>query len=250
MKRFFAFFLIIFLFLNISIVNAANEWWSCELQWKIDECNSALKRYIRGDGTFITPGASLREIEDFVCLQDAPEKRVFQIALWENHKIIDEEMDKYLAALSDSKSEYFWKDAKFNYSDWVNHIHEKHAYFKNSFYSACTKSVIDASTCIENVAYTLPEDRPSLWIEAATEFVKGSGGDCYRLSDIKGDIFKSVAYNVLVLNQQQVAQDQKKLYDQEIRTKYDRIVELMMINIWYVERIWMKTPSFTRNTYK
>jgi hypothetical protein len=45
------------------------------------------------------------------------------------------------------------------------------------------------------------------------------------------EIFKDVAYNMLMLNMQQVARDDKKLYDQEIRTKYDKVIDLMMINL-------------------
>jgi CRISPR/Cas system CMR-associated protein Cmr3 (group 5 of RAMP superfamily) len=45
------------------------------------------------------------------------------------------------------------------------------------------------------------------------------------------EIFKQVASNVLALNQQQVARDEKKLYDQELRTKYDGVVKLMMVNL-------------------
>jgi hypothetical protein len=49
--------------------------------------------------------------------------------------------------------------------------------------------------------------------------------------NVKIAIFREVAYNMLVLNQQQVAKDEKKLYDQDIRTKYDRVIDLMMINL-------------------
>ncbi|MDR0772395.1 MAG: hypothetical protein LBF15_05210 [Candidatus Peribacteria bacterium] len=58
-----------------------------------------------------------------------------------------------------------------------------------------------------------------------------------------------MAYNIMLLNQNQVANDEKKLYDQEIRTKYDKVLDLMMINIGYVERIRKKWPSKTKNVY-
>jgi hypothetical protein len=53
----------------------------------------------------------------------------------------------------------------------------------------------------------------------------------------------------MLLNQDQVASDEKKLYDQEIRTKYDKVLDLMMINIGYIERIRKKWPSKTKNVY-
>jgi Skp family chaperone for outer membrane proteins len=42
-----------------------------------------------------------------VCLQDVPERRVFQIAMDKNFREIDEEMDKYLTNLANSKDVYF-----------------------------------------------------------------------------------------------------------------------------------------------
>ena len=61
------------------------------------------------------------------------------------------------------------------------------------------------------------------------------------------EIFNSVAFNIMQLNKAQVSKDQKKLYDHEQRTKYNKLLDIMMINVWYIERIWQKWPSKIKN---
>jgi hypothetical protein len=53
----------------------------------------------------------------------------------------------------------------------------------------------------------------------------------------------------LMLNKQQIKADDKKIYDQWQRKNYDKLLDLMMINIWYIERIWQKWPSKIQNAY-
>jgi len=53
----------------------------------------------------------------------------------------------------------------------------------------------------------------------------------------------------LQLNKAQVSRDQKKLYEQEQRTKYSKLSDLMMINLSYLERIWQKWPSKIKNAH-
>jgi hypothetical protein len=50
------------------------------------------------------------------------------------------------------------------------------------------------------------------------------------------------------LNKLQVSKDEKKLYVQEERMKYDTLLTKFMVNIGYVERIWAKWPSKIKNT--
>jgi len=69
------------------------------------------------------------------------------------------------------------------------------------------------------------------------------------LTKVKVEIFNSVAFNVLQLNKAQVSRDQKKLYEQEQRTKYSKLSDLMMINLSYLERIWQKWPSKIKNAH-
>jgi hypothetical protein len=34
---------------------------------------------------------------------------------------------------------------------------------------------------------------------------------------------------------------------QEERTKYDKLLEIVMVNVWFLERIWKKWPSKTKS---
>jgi hypothetical protein len=47
----------------------------------------------------------------------------------------------------------------------------------------------------------------------------------------KLSVHKQVAYDVLKLNKQQVKKDEDKLYMQEERTKYDKLLEIVMVNV-------------------
>lgn len=225
-------------------------WWvySCNVTSKINECNEALAPFKTKDW-FVSPWASIRTIQDFVCLQDVPEARIFQIILDEEFRKIDDEMDIYFDSLTNSKNFYFWKEAQFSYFDWINHIWDKSRYFKNKFTSSCWEIVSKVGACTINDSYLLPLEKPSVSNNFALDYLEWSKWDCYKLVDIKMQIFNDVAFNILQLNKSQVSKDQKKLYDQEQRTKYNKVTDLMMINLSYIERIWMKWPSKIKNAY-
>lgn len=244
--------LFMFFIFQFSIVNAWNDTSSCDkpnlsIKSKIETCNEAVKPFLSREDWNIIKGSSIRSIEDFVCLQDASESRVFQIVLDTDFTEIDCEMEQYFQSLTNSKNLYFWKDAKFSYFDWINHIWEKSKYFEDLYSSACVKVVDESAEYIENSVYTLDEEKPSVSVSEAREYLKWWWWDCQKLIKLKISIFNNVAFNVLQLNKAQVSKDQKKLYDQEQRTKYSKVLDLMMINLWYIERIRMKWPSKIKN---
>ncbi|MDR2640151.1 MAG: hypothetical protein LBC61_02175 [Candidatus Peribacteria bacterium] len=47
-------------------------------------------------------------------------------------------------------------------------------YFKAEYYKACSDSITDVMECIENPAYSLPEERPSITIAESSQFFEGS----------------------------------------------------------------------------
>jgi hypothetical protein len=73
---------------------------------------------------------------------------------------------------------------------------------------------------------------------------------CTALVKTKLNIYDSIAYDILKLNKAQVAIDEKKKNTQARRWKYDSLLEIIMVNIWYMERIWKKWPSKTPDAYK
>jgi len=246
-------FLLIFVFLLISNLEvfAWNDTPSCDkpnlsIKSKIETCNAAVKPYL-SKNWFISKWSSIRSIEDFVCLQDVPENRVIQIILDTEFTKIDCDMEKYFQSLTNSKNLYFWKWAKLTYFDWVNAIWEKSRYFNDLYINACSNSISQAWDYIKNSLYTLESEQSSVSIDSAKDFLYWSNWACEKLVGIKMEIFNNVAFNILQLNKAQVAKDQKKLYEQEQRTKYSKLADIMMINLSYIERIWQKWPSKIKN---
>jgi hypothetical protein len=50
-----------------------------------------------------------------------------------------------------------------------------------------------------------------------------------------------------MLNKEQIKADDKKIYDQWQRKNYNVLLDIMMINLWYLERIWNKWPMSLAN---
>lgn len=225
---------------------------ACKYSDKIEKCSSAVKSFVWASSKidYITAWSSIKSIEDFPCLQDTPERRAFQIWMDHEFKKIDKEMDEYLDNLYNAKDFYFWSDSeKYTYFEWLNHIWKKTKYFKNNYYKACQQVFKELPECIEDGSISISE--ASEFIKWSTKWDENpwndSSWDCYWLADIKVNIFNEVAYNWLILNQKNVLEDEKKDYTQKQRKKYDKVLDLMMINFWYIERLWRKLPSMTKN---
>lgn len=229
MKKIFLIFLIFSFFYKTSFA----EWCNSSYLSKAEQCIKSQDKN--------------RSIEDFVCIQASNEDVLFQVILDEEFKKIDTKMDEYLEALTNSKNQYAWKWAKLTYFDWINAIWDKSREFKDLYKDACKLSVIESWKCTENIWYTLPEEKSAISNYIAEKCLKWSNWDWYKLIDVKMEIFNSVAFNIMQLNKAQVSKDQKKLYDQEQRTKYNKLLDIMMINVWYIERIWQKWPSKIKN---
>ncbi len=241
MKKIVSLFVIFILFIpSISF-------WACKYSGKISECDSALKGFIWRDKKYIIPWASIKSVEDFPCLQASPERRVFQIAMDENFKEIDKLLEENLWKIYKSKDFYFWKDANYNYKDWVDYIYEQKNIFLNKYYEACQKSLEESAECLENAAYSDASKRDSISIKEGKEFLQGWNWNCYRLAQLKWNVYEKIAYNWLLLNRKQVSKDQKKQYQQGQRTKYNGVLDLIMVNLSYLERVWKKWPSKTKN---
>ncbi len=235
MKKITILFIILLFFLPNFV------FWACsKYSAKISECNNALKDFIWRDKAFIKPWASIKSIEDFPCLQAPYEERVAQIIMDENFKKVNKNVEDELKNMYKSKDFYFWKDAKYTYIDWLRYIFSKSNEFLDSYNSACENSILELQSCFNN--------NPSISVDLAGKFLVWSNRDCYALAKTKTRIFWDIAYNSLLLNKRQISKDQKKLYQQWQRTKYDGVLDLLIINLSYIEKIWKAWPSKTKNT--
>lgn len=226
----------ILIFANTFPLYASDILDSCSYKWKVDECIEANKPSWAGP----------RSIEDFVCISSQSEWKILgQIVLDEEFKKVDEEVEAYLNFLEQSKDYYFWQNAQKTFLEWVDDIDSKFSLtweFWQKYIKLCSAAneewiLAKISACYENWMST----------NAAKDFFIET--DCKNLAITKMEIAKQVAYDTLKLNKNQVMKDEQKLYMQDARGKYDKLLEIIMINVSYVERIWKKWPSKTKNPY-
>lgn len=220
MKKLVIFFLIFLSF--SSLVNAVQ----CNYQAEIDDCANAVKN-----------GNALG-ISNFVCINDTnAEKRAYQIVLDKKFKEVDDEARKYLDDLEKSKDNYFGENKKEDINEWIDKIEKffwEYWYLWIKYNTLCSWQI-------------LKETIDCLWWSTTIiewkEFLKNDWSDCMWLVSTKLGIYKQVSYDILKLNKEQVRADARKTFVQKERTSYDLLSDLFSVNLWYLERLWMKTPT-------
>ncbi len=216
-KRLFKFFIILLL-ASLFFVNIAN--W-CKYKWEIEECMDANMNWMN------------KSIEDYVCRVWSQEEIIYQIILDKEFKKVDDEMDEYLEKLETNKNYYFWVAKKKNFLEWINDLTDKKKYFREKYLDLCWWIINEeAMKCAEDEK--ISNDNIKDYFKITT---------CKSLVVVKTDIFYEVATSILLLNKEQVASDDKKTYDQWQRRNYNLVLDIMMINLWYIERIWQKWTS-------
>ena len=222
-------FLLITLFGLFSFYFYVNaEWNTCEYRSQIDECIAAQETWKQ------------KSIEDFVCTNWNDAKVMYQVILDMEFKKLDKQMDQYLDNLEKVKNRYFWIWATKNYIDWINDVNDKAEEFRQKYKELCSNIILQkAISCSSDIK----ENRSVPNKEAIKYFNSKTDGTCWNLVDTKIFIFTDVAFNILMLNKLQIKADEKKTYDQTQRWNYDHLLDIMMINLWYIERIWQKWPS-------
>lgn len=235
-KIFLIIFLSIFFFENTFAQTTIDR--ACKYKTQVDECVEANKR----------GWAWPRSIESFTCLSDRDSLKILtQIILDESFKKVDKEIENYIEFLESEKDYYFWTNSKETYIKAIDEIENKFSLygawsFGQKYLKYCTpqnkESIISqTSSC---VVWWIP-------VVSINQFFNQT--DCRVLAQVKLEIAKQVAYDVLKINKNQVSKDEKKKYSQWQRKKYNQILDILMINIWYVERIWKKWPSKTKNPH-
>ena len=226
MKKYFFIFLVWILLSckNVNISYAAED--SCPYTEKINTCIAA-----NADGT-------VRQIEDFLCIADKSiEKITYQIILDEEFK--NDKIDIFLTQLETNKNQYFWKEKTENFIDGINEIERNFAVnweYWREFNQICWISIVKKVQSCQWWTTT---------IDVAKDFFRES--KCMDLVKTKLHISRQVAYNILMLNKQQVLKDEQKKYVQQERSKYDKLLDAFRINLGYLQRILHKWPSKITN---
>jgi len=218
-KIIFFVFLLFFWFIKFSYAS------SCEYTSKIEECINTEQK---------------RAIEDFVCIDASREKTIFQIVLDDKFREIDKKADLYLSNLQKWKNKYFWPDREESFLTWVDKIDAAfwpYGYFYKQYKRKIPEIISQTLAC----NWTLSE-----WI-MKDYFSKSTMLESFIAKKLA--VRRKVAYEIMQLNKVQIRKDSKRKYDQVVRTKYNKVLDLFMENIWYLLRIALGWPSKTRNPY-
>lgn len=218
---------LIFLIFVISLFTVNFAFW-CEYKWQIDECMAANKSW------------TTKSIGNFICRVWNYEEVAYQVVLDQEFKLLDEEMDLYIENLEENKNYYFWVSKKKTYVEWINDLEEKRKYFQKKYIWLCW------TTIISKVMSCMEDERVSIW--NTKDYFKITS--CEKLVNKKLDIFDDVTFAILMLNKKQIRSDEKKKYDQIWRKNYNLLLDIMMVNLWYLERIWKKWPVKLANPIK
>ncbi len=231
-KNIFTFFVFIFVFW------VQNVFWSCDYSAEIKQCYQANK------------SDSTREINDFVCLAKKwnPDYYSYQVILDKRFQEIDEKIEEYIQNLEENKWYYFGPDKQENFIDGVNNINNiftDDGEFAKQYKGVCKDLWKQLLECKKDS--TLKEvfswEQDSIQIADRFIYNPEESSECMMLANQKIQIYKQVSYDMLYLNKSAVSTDSLKLYQQEQRSKYDKLLSKFMINLWYVERIWAKWPA-------
>lgn len=222
---------------SFSFVKASDELSdNCAYEWEFQLCKQANK-----DG-------STRGIEDFVCLSSNNSFDIMgQIILDKNFKEIDREVEEYLESLQKNKDYFFWPNAQQPFVDAVDEVEwifSKYGTFWKKYWDVC--SVVSAEGVLQQTLQCFWWVMPSVY---TLRYFWWSDTSCQNLIGVKLEINKQVAYDILKLNKAQVKKDEDKKYFQKERDMYDTLLEIIMVNVGYLERIWKKWPSKTKDAH-
>ncbi len=175
------------------------------------------------------------------------EDNIFQEAINKNFKPIDKRAETFLINLNKNKNFCFWPEKQMNFIECVNYIEKifsiysyEFVLWENGYAKACENSLLEVIKKQKNNAISA--------ISSKTILDKSSeSNSCSALYKFKLQIYKSVAFDILKKNKYTILRDQHKKYIQENRTRYSKLLNLIRINIWYIEKIWKAWPSKTKN---
>lgn len=228
--------ILLFLFL-FNFVNAKEEKFIvsdlCQYKSEFKECIEANKSW------------STRSIDDFICLESPNYFEIMsQIILDKEFKKLDKQTSEFFKNLEENKNYYFWKDAKEPFTNAIDLLENKfwiYWEYWEKYINSCKPLWEDSilSKTIDCFWWAVPT------IEWMPYFLQQS--TCKNFVMTKLEINKQIWLDVLKLNKSQIKKDEDKTYMQKERDKYDKLLEIIMVNVWYLERIWKKWPSKTKS---
>ena len=209
---------------------------SCKYKSEIDQCKSVNNE-----------NWGARGIKEFMCIDWSREEVAYQVVMDKLETKLDEKIEEFLDNLEQSKDYYFWPKKKENYLSWVDYI-EKNLwtlwYFEWEYQKLCNTKVYE-----ETLPCLAQNPKKASWqVKNANNFLWN--WDCESHYKTKLAIYRQVAYETLKDNKKKIDKDLHKEFTQKQRKKYDELLDALMINLAYLERIWKGWTSKTKNVYK
>ncbi|MDD3646414.1 MAG: hypothetical protein PHH06_03320 [Candidatus Gracilibacteria bacterium] len=222
---------VLFLYFLVSgffvYIAHGEESYNCAYSGKIEECVNNQETH--------------RSIEDFVCIQGSKERIVYQIVLDEKFKELDEEIEVFLDNLYRSKNYYFGPSKIQDFTvgvDLIEKLLGDHGEYATRYNAICSTG---EDGIVPEVIECLGGTTSNINVK---DFLEGS--QCVSMYKTKLNLYKDIAYNILKENKQNILRDNHKYFTQSQRKSYDKLIDLVRINIGYIERLWKKWPSKTR----
>lgn len=212
----------------------AEEDTSCPYQSQIDQCIEENKN---GDP---------RSIEDFVCLQSTDTAEIaYQIIMDEKYKEIDKKAQKEVENIENNCETWYWENQtedELTVPDKITAMYGDHGKYWQDYNKPLNPD--DRDGILATTIRCLGGKSPNA--EASDFFSPSLAREMFEQ---QLDIFQDTSYDALKLCKEEVRQDERKKMMQESRDRYDWVGDLFQSVLWYLERIWKKWPSKTRDNY-
>lgn len=205
----------------------ASDTMTCEYAAKFHQCKAA------------NQNGSTRGIEDFVCISSPEDEEILdQIILDVEFKKIDEKVENFLAKIKQDK-----EASALNSNEVIDEISNNlvpPTGYYNEYKDLCNGWILaKRAECM----WPIPNTVAWLRIDPID-----SDSACMNLVRNKLDIYSNVAYDTMKLNKSDVREDRlQEWVVQELRTKYDGLINLMTSILWNIGRLARGITHWTPN---
>ncbi len=201
---------------GVSISYAEIPQIDCEYSGKFQQCMIA------------NQNGTTRSIENFSCLQSTNAGEILdQIILDVKFREIQEKQLDFIKKLKKDK-EASVKDTNRIIDDITKNFAVQWVYYKEY------KALCDSWILAERLSCTGKISNTDVWRRIRWSDLNKA---CMSLAKTQLDIYTQVAYDTVKLNKSAVHQDNKQKYEQEQRTKYDKLLSLMFEIIGHMWRL-------------
>ncbi len=230
MKRSILYIPIILWFYAFSYNSYADELISCEYAWKFQQCKVA------------NQNGSSRTIKDFVCISSTKDEDILdQIILDVEFKKIDDQVESFLDKLKNDK-EASAVDSNTVIDDIAKNLLPEGIFYRQ-YKSLCNWWILAKRA--ECTGWKVPNIAAWEWIDPLWW-----ESECMSLVKNKLNIYSQVAYDTMKINKADVREDRlQEWVVQQLRTKYDKLIDLMVAIIWNIWRLARWITHWTPDPY-